>query len=160
MVKQFIIAFLMFSVSCFGQEGNRGTIKVKKVETEKTDTTRSELIISPLYKSSNVNTPPMFVEQMPAYPGGEKAMNDFIKKNLKYPEAEKKAGIQGTVYVTFVVGWDGIISNVKVLKGIADGTDCNQEAIRVVSVMPKWIAGKQNGWNVDVQSNLKIQFKL
>ena len=145
----------MLSVTCFGQDDKKGTIKVKKV-----DTSRSEIVIPIGQESTIIKMPLTVVEQMPAFPGGEKAMFDFIQKNLKYPEAEKKAGVQGTVYITFVVGTDGTISEVVVLKGITGRPAFGQEGARVVSMMPKWIAGKQNGRNVVVQYNLPIKFTL
>ena len=145
----------MLSVVGFAQDDKKGTIKVKKV-----DTSRSEIVIPIGYESTIVKVPLTVVEQMPTFPGGEKAMFDFIQKNLKYPEAEKKAGVQGTVYITFLVGTDGTISEVVVLRGVAGGPGLNAEASRIVKMMPKWIAGKQNGRNVVVQYNLPIMFKL
>lgn len=70
----------------------------------------------------------------------------------------KDAGVQGAVYVTFVVEPDGNITNVKVLRGI--GAGCDDEAIRVVKAMPKWKPGKQRGKSVRVQFNLPIRFTL
>jgi protein TonB len=77
---------------------------------------------------------------------------------MKYPEEAKELGVQGKVFVTFVVEIDGSISNVRVLRGIGSG--CDDEAVRVVKSMPKWIPGKQRGVPVRVQFNLPINFKL
>ena len=77
---------------------------------------------------------------------------------MKYPEEAKEIGIQGKVYVTFVVEVDGSITDVKVLRGIGSG--CDDEAVRVVKSMPKWVPGKQRGVPVRVQFNLPINFKL
>ena len=79
-------------------------------------------------------------------------------ENIKYPEAAKKQGIQGTVYVSFVVEKDGTVSNVKLLKGIGGG--CDEESIRIVKGMPKWKPGIQNGKTVRVLFNMPIYFKL
>jgi TonB family protein len=98
------------------------------------------------------------VETMPAYPGGQEAMSKFIMENIKYPEEAKKKNIQGTVFVTYIVETDGSVSNVKVLRGIGGG--CDEEGVRVVSLMPKWIPGTQRGTPVKVQFNLPISFKL
>jgi len=98
------------------------------------------------------------VEQMPDYPGGIDELNKFLKENIKYPQMARESGIEGTVYVTFVVSKSGKISNVKVLRGIGGG--CDEEAIRVVGSMPGWIPGKQNGVAVPVQFNLPIKFIL
>jgi periplasmic protein TonB len=99
------------------------------------------------------------VEQPATYPGGEQAMGDFIRKIIKYPKKEKKEGIDGIAYVTFVVEKDGSVSNVKLLRGIPGKPKCNQEAVRVVKKMPKWNPGYQNGKAVRVQFNLPIRFR-
>lgn len=151
MKKYFIIAFLILTVTCVAQDDKKGTIKVKK-----TDSTQRLMLIN----TPTVSTPLTIVEQMPVFPGGDKQMYAFIQQNIIYPEAEKKEGIQGTAYVTFVVDSIGSISDVKLLKGVSGGPGCDKEALRVVSMMPKWIAGKQNGRNGAVQCNLPINFKL
>jgi protein TonB len=98
------------------------------------------------------------VEENPGYPGGDEARIKFLMENMKYPEEAKELGVQGKVFVTFVVEIDGSISNVRVLRGIGSG--CDDEAVRVVKSMPKWIPGKQRGVPVRVQFNLPINFKL
>jgi protein TonB len=98
------------------------------------------------------------VEEQPGYPGGEEARIKFLQDNIKYPEEAKELGIQGKVFVTFVVEVDGSITDVKVLRGIGGG--CDEEAIRVVKAMPKWVPGKQRGVPVRVQFNLPIKFTL
>ena len=98
------------------------------------------------------------VEQQPQYTGGDDARIKFLRENIKYPEEARKAGIQGTVFVTFVVQADGAITNVKILRGIGGG--CDEEAMRVVKMMPNWIPGTMQGKNVAVQFNLPIKFLL
>ncbi len=98
------------------------------------------------------------VEELPEFPGGTSAMMDFLQTNLRYPEAAKDAGIQGTVFVSFVVESDGSISNIKVLRGIGGG--CDEEAVRVVGMMPKWEPGRQRGEAVRVQFNMPVRFVL
>jgi protein TonB len=100
----------------------------------------------------------MVVEQQPEFEGGYEAMMNFIKKNMRYPASARRMGIDGTVYVSFVVGKDGSIADVKVLRGIS--ADCDKEAVRVVQAMPPWKPGKQNGKPVFVRFNLPIKFKL
>jgi periplasmic protein TonB len=100
----------------------------------------------------------MVVEQQPEFEGGYEAMMNFIRKNMRYPASARRMGIDGTVYVTFVVGKDGTINDVKVLRGIS--ADCDKEAVRVVQMMPPWKAGRQNGKAVLVRFNLPIKFKL
>ena len=110
------------------------------------------------------------VEQMPEFPGcndvdaseqkkcRQKEMLMFIYKNIKYPEAARKEGLQGTNIVRFIVEKDGSISNEEMTKSIGGGTDV--ECLRVVRSMPKWLPGKQRGVPVRVQFNLPIKFKL
>jgi TonB family protein len=100
----------------------------------------------------------MAVEQMPEFPGGEEALYKFLTENITYPQSAKESGVQGRVYVTFVVEPDGTISDLRVLKGIGGG--CDEEAIRVVKAMPEWIPGKQRGKPVRVQYNLPVKFSL
>lgn len=97
------------------------------------------------------------VQQMPKFKGD---FNEYLQKNIKYPEAERKAGVTGTVYINFVVEKDGSISSAKVLRGVAGGPGLDAEALRVVSGMPKWTPGTQNGQPVRVAFNLPIRFRL
>jgi TonB family protein len=98
------------------------------------------------------------VEKMPSYPGGDDARIAFLVKNIKYPEQAKKNGIQGKVFVSFIVEADGSITDVKVLRGIGGG--CDEEATRVIKMMPKWNPGTDKGKPVRVQFNLPIKFAL
>ncbi len=100
----------------------------------------------------------VFVEDQPDYPGGDEARLKYLRDNIKYPEMAKESGIQGTVYVTFVVEKDGRISNVKILRGIGGG--CDEEASRVIKGMPRWKPGKQRGRPVRAQFNMPIRFIL
>jgi periplasmic protein TonB len=105
------------------------------------------------------HAPYTIVETMPEYPGGTNEMMLFIQKNTEYPKSEKDKGIQGTVYVTFVVEKDGSIGDAKVLRGIPCGPLTNQAAVDVVNKMPRWKPGTQNGKTVRVQYNLPVKFK-
>jgi TonB family protein len=96
----------------------------------------------------------MLVEQQPEFEGGFEALLKFIKKNLRIPTGSKN--VSGTVYVSFIVGRDGSLQDVKVLRGIS--ADLDAEALRVVKLMPKWKPGKQNGKPVLVRFNLPIKF--
>ncbi len=98
------------------------------------------------------------VEEPPRFPGGESARQQFMKDNLEYPHEARQAGIQGTVFVSFVVEQDGSVSNVEVLRGVGGGLD--EEAVRVVRAMPNWIPGRQRGEDVRVQFNMPIRFRL
>lgn len=98
------------------------------------------------------------VESMPQFPGGDASLYKFLAENIEYPQIANESGIQGRVFLTFVVERDGSITDVKVLRGIGGG--CDEEAIRVVQSMPKWKPGKQRGKPVRVQYNLPIKFTL
>jgi TonB family protein len=85
-------------------------------------------------------------------------MLNYIAKNVKYPPVARENGIEGRVYVTFVVDKLGNIKDARILKGIGGG--CDEEALRVINLMPQWIPGKQDGVPVQVQYNLPINFAL
>ena len=102
--------------------------------------------------------PFIIVEQMPQFPGGEKEMMKFIKNNLRYPTTAIEMGISGTVTVNFVVGRDGRINNIKVIRGIGGG--CDEEAVRILEKMPPWIPGKQGGMTVLVSYTVPFKFVL
>jgi len=98
------------------------------------------------------------VEDQPSYPGGEEARIRYLQENLRYPQMAREAGIQGTVFVTFVVERDGSVTDVRILRGIGGG--CDEEAVRVVQNMPRWNPGRQRGQPVRVQFNMPIRFVL
>lgn len=98
------------------------------------------------------------VEQSPVFPGGDDARVAYVVNNISYPAEAKSKGIQGTVYVTFVIEQDGSVSNVKVLRGVHPLLD--KEAVRVIQSMPGWAPGKQRGKPVRVQFNMPVKFSL
>jgi periplasmic protein TonB len=98
------------------------------------------------------------VEEMPKFPGGEDARVKFLYDNIKYPQIAREIGTQGMVYLNFTVEKDGSVSEIKLLRGIGSG--CDEEAERVIAMMPKWIPGRQNGTPVRVELNMPISFIL
>lgn len=98
------------------------------------------------------------VEAPPMYEGGMEALMKFVKKKLRYPASARRQGIEGTVYVSFVVRGDGSITQVTVLRGIH--VECDEEAARVISLLPSWKGGKQNGNPVSVRMVLPLKFSL
>lgn len=98
------------------------------------------------------------VEQQAEFPGGFAEMMKFLKKNIKYPASAKRMGIEGKVFVKFIVDKEGAISNIEISKGI--NADLDKEAMRVIKLMPPWKAGKQNGRAVKSQFVLPVYFKL
>ncbi|MEX2234133.1 MAG: energy transducer TonB [Cyclobacteriaceae bacterium] len=99
-----------------------------------------------------------FAEVQPQYEGGLKAMMKFIQKKIRYPRVPRQLGIDGTVFVRFVVKGDGSITDVQVLKGVHP--DYDKEAIRVISMLPSWNGGSHNGRPVSVRMVLPIKFNL
>jgi protein TonB len=99
-----------------------------------------------------------WLEEMPLYPGGDIELMKFFSENLVYPEIAKRAGVEGRVILSFVVDKNGNIIDVEVAKSI--GAGCDEEAMRVLKIMPHWIPGKQNGNPVFTRINLPVVFKL
>ncbi|MBL7905987.1 MAG: M56 family metallopeptidase [Bacteroidales bacterium] len=112
----------------------------------------------PEQKSDDNNEVFVVVEQPPVFPGGDEARVAYVVNNISYPAEAKSKGIQGTVYVTFVIEQDGTVSNVKVLRGVHAALD--KEAVRVIQTMPAWTPGKQRGNPVRVQFNMPVKFSL
>ena len=130
------------------------------IDVEADETTEVEEYIPIEVEEEVVEEAPIFtvVESMPEFPGGMAELYTYLGNNIKYPVMAKESGIQGKVYVTFVVERDGSITDVRVLRGIGGG--CDEEAIRVVQSMQKWNPGKQRGKPVRVQYNLPVRFTL
>ena len=98
------------------------------------------------------------VEQMPSFPGGNGALLEYLATHVKYPVVAQENGVQGRVIVSFVVEKDGSITDVRVVRSVDPSLD--REAARVVSSMPRWTPGKQNGSAVRVKYNVPVMFKL
>ncbi|MEM6805209.1 MAG: energy transducer TonB [Bacteroidota bacterium] len=95
---------------------------------------------------------------MPEFPGGQAGLKRYFRRNYTYPKTARDQGIEGTVFVRFVVNADGSVSGISVLKGLGFG--CDDEAIRLIRKMPKWIPGEHNGKRVPVYKTMPIGFKL
>jgi protein TonB len=98
------------------------------------------------------------VEQQAEFPGGFEALGKFLSKNMKYPAVARRMGVEGSVFVSFVIDKEGKISDLQVIKGIS--AECDKEAMRVIQLMPPWKPGKQNGKAVRCRFVLPIKFKL
>jgi TonB family protein len=98
----------------------------------------------------------MVVEQQPEFIGGYDAMRNFLAQNTKYPTQARTNNESGTVYVSMIINEDGSVSNAKVLRGVSQSIDA--EAVRVISIMPNWKPGMQNGKPVKVRFNIPIKF--
>lgn len=101
-----------------------------------------------------------FPTKSPEFPGGMDEMFKFIQNNIVYPDYEKENGIEGTVYLEFIVRKTGDIDNIKLLRGIKNGPNYEKEAIRLVKKMPKWNPGSMEGIQVSTMMRIPIKFKL
>lgn len=108
--------------------------------------------------SGNPDAVYTYVEEAPQFPGGESARMLFLRNNIKYPQLALQNKIQGRVYVSFIIEKDGSLTNMKVLQGI--GAGCDEEALRVARLMPKWKPGKTQGHEVRVVVNMPVNFIL
>ena len=141
------IIFLSVVIMAFGQEN------MNKGQGSAIDTT----IDKDLEKSGSGQEKDVELK-MPTFPGGEEALLKFVMANTNYPREAKKSKIRGKVYVSFIVDKEGKVKDAVVKKGIGGG--CDEEALRVVQMMPQWIPGTQDGRPVDVKFNLPIPFGL
>ena len=127
---------------------------------ESADVLRSKtlLVSEPVKPKEEENTVFEYVEQMPSFPGGDAALMRYLSKNIKYPPLAEENGIQGRVICSFVVERDGSVSDIRIKRSVDPSLD--KEAMRVVSAMPKWIPGRQNGQMVRVKYTLPVTFRL
>ncbi|MGZ4034580.1 MAG: energy transducer TonB [Bacteroidia bacterium] len=141
-MKLLLSILLLFSFSCFAQEGDkRGTIKIEKADCVKVKDNDS------LY---------LFVDIMPEFPGGIDSLNKWMNNNLRYPPSGDDAS--GTVFASFVIGINGRVSDITIFKGLVPSFD--NEALRLIGSMPDWIPGKCNGTIVPVKYNFPVRFIL
>lgn len=99
-------------------------------------------------------------EVSPSFPLGYDALMNYLAKNIRYPDQEKDSGIQGTVYLSFVVSSSGEITDVKEIRGVRGGPNLSKEAMRVIRLMPRWKPGLMQGQPVNVRFNLPVKFVL
>lgn len=100
----------------------------------------------------------MIVEENASFPGGMSEWNKYLKKNLEYPRQAKRMGIEGAVFLSFIVDKEGVISDIQVTRSIGGG--CDEEAVRVLKESPRWNPGKQRGRAVKSRMQFRIVFKL
>ena len=100
----------------------------------------------------------MIVEEQPTFPGGISEFNKFVSSNMRYPRNARQMGIEGKVFIEAIVGKDGKLTDFKILKGVGGG--CDEEALRVVSMSPKWNPGRQRGHAVRTRMVIPIVFKM
>lgn len=116
------------------------------------------IIVENTIEKPKEEVPLDFTEKMPEFPGGNKALAKFLQQNLIYPSSAINAGIQGKVFLSFVVTKSGKVTAIKVDKGI--GFNCDEEAYRVITMMPNWLPAENNKQKVSFRYRLPIVFQL
>ena len=157
--------FIMFVVFTFVQHSFSHAAKVSNAEFPgsvtvselKTDNKIAGAVIQ-IPAEQTDNEVVVVAEVMPAFPGGELAMRKFIAKAIKYPNLAAEQGIQGRVFVKFVVNKDGLVSDAKIARGVNPLLD--NEAVRVIMSLPKWSPGMTQGKAVNVSLMFPISFQL
>lgn len=114
------------------------------------------------YKDSKGKTVYYVVDEVPTFRGSQEELESYIQDNIEYPAQAQNSEIEGTVFVDFVVGTDGVVRDVEVSETTSDDVkrELSEEALRVVSNMPNWTPGKKGGKSVDVRVSLPITFQL
>jgi len=146
------------------QSEKRALIKAKEAALEEKRTYDHEAMMmkTPFYTNDDGLIVYNKAEVAPSYIGGNEAMGKYLEKHLIYPKEAEKEGLEGTVYVDFLIGIDGKVSNVTAATATWENVDeqFNTEAIRVVSEMPQWKPGMQNGEAVHVAYSVPITFRI
>lgn len=137
-------------------EIEEATIASTEDQTEYIDITEFETI--QVEEEPEEEQPFMVVEDMPEFPGGQAALLEYLRKNIKYPSICRENGIQGRVLIQFIVNKDGSIVDPEVVKSVNPYLD--KEALRVISTMPSWKPGSQRGKPVRVKFTVPVNFKL
>ncbi len=135
------------AIAKYGEKGSNGVIEI---------TTKNRAGIDSNIDGNSVH---LVVEEMPEFPGGKGALMNFIAANIKYPAQARADKVEGRVVVNFVVSPTGKVTNAKIVKGLGN-RELNDEAIRIVSIMPDWKPGKEKGVAVNVSYTIPIEFKL
>jgi TonB family protein len=152
----------------YGEKGKNGVIVIQTKSGSKPGTGKMNQDSGNTKNPANNNTPNTqsnlvkeirLPEEMPEFPGGAEALKQYIARSLNYPESAKENGIQGRVYVTFRISKEGKVTDAKVARSIFPALD--KEAVRVVSSLPDWNPGKQNGQPVEVVGyGIPVDFEL
>lgn len=152
-----VLALLVFFSNCQNEAAPKEAEQIKYVPEEVTtrELTAEEAIDEAKSKDGVVFE---VVEKMPEFPGGNAKLMEFLRDNIKYPEEAVEKGTQGRVIVQFVVNEDGVVTDPVVARSIDELLD--EEAIRVIGLMPNWIPGQQKGQNVRVRYTVPVSFRL
>ncbi|MCF8331705.1 MAG: energy transducer TonB [Bacteroidales bacterium] len=152
----YFLALLVVLGSCKSQKSN----KTQQADTETSEDMVIDEIAYPMEDLEQTNDSSIFtvIEDSPEFPGGQDSLMAYLNRNIHYPKEAMEKGIEGTVYVTFVIEKDGSVNKVQILRGI--GKACDEEAMRVIRNMSRWKPGFQRGKPVRVQYNIPIKFQL
>lgn len=156
MTKKFFMLLavvMLISVSAMAQSNVRKG-RVNRTKQVSTNNVKKQ----PAAKLEEDNEVYVVVEELPEFPGGDVALMTYIQKNINYPADAAKNGIQGRVTVSFIVEKDGSLSDFVIIR--SPDPSLSKEVIRVLSFMPKWKPGKQNGKIVRVKWSMPVTFKL
>ncbi len=115
-------------------------------------------VFSPVTTNAQTDTQKVYdkCEVMPQFPGGEKAMMDFIASNLKYPQQAIKDNVEGAVLAEFIINTEGKVVEPRIVNSLSP--ECDSEVIRVINLMPAWTPGQQDNKTVNVKFVLPIMF--
>lgn len=152
MKKILILGFLLNAFCALAQKEN-------SIINDSTPPTADDSVSVKTAPEKDVE-PLVIVEENAAFPGGIEIMHQFVRENTRYPELEQKAQIEGTVHISFVVEKDGSITHIQLQRAVPGGPGLTKEAIRIISIMPKWIPAKNNGQVVRQQYYLPVKFRL
>lgn len=145
-MRTFLFSIFICFISCsIAQTKAPDKIKIKKEE-------------SVVITEAPVTEPMLVADIIPEYPGGMYELRLFIAQNIKFPQVDDF--MHSTAYINFTINTDGTISNIKILKGAQGCPQCDEEAIRVIKLMPKWKPGQTNGKPVATFFNLPIRFSV
>ena len=137
---------------------NNSNCNIDKLPVE--EFTTVGIIVPHESSTVNANGVRILAEVMPEFIGGFDSLTSYIKRNLKYPEWERKAGIEGNVFVSFTIDEEGKITDPEILRSVAGAKYFDAEVLRLIKGMPNWKPGREEGQNVAVQMTLPIKFKL
>ena len=172
-MNKLLICFFFACLSTFTSfaQGTSNQVKIENTEVKNPSSPpppssgdNSEVIMVAPDSGKNLTTNDsneifLLIDEFPIFIGGDAALYKFINTNIKYPIKENEAGIQGTVFVRFVVEKDGAVTNVTVVKSVSTGLD--EEGIRVIKLTDHhWFPGKNNGKPVRVYFTIPIAFSL
>ena len=147
------------AIAVYGEKAKNGVVLIiTKEKAGKTNGSGPDNSAQKVESKQRQDEVFVVVEEMPEFPGGEKALKEFIGRTVKYPADAIKENIQGKVFVTFTVKSDGTVGDAKIARGVNPLLD--NEALRVVNLLPVWKPGKQRGQDVNVAYTIPVQFAL